>query len=142
MHDVPDTPPGRGPDDRAGQESRALAWQYGLTSIVQLGPDPETKRLTDSRGIDVACVDMTSSDAPKRDVSDSHTSGARGAAENVESALRILRPGGTLLSVGVSCVAISKSPWKHAAPLSRPVVAQVAMSRRPRPCYAPTAKNR
>jgi threonine dehydrogenase-like Zn-dependent dehydrogenase len=70
---------------------RALARQYGATLALHPTEDPvgRIQSVTDGRGIDVACVETQASGA--------------GVAENLESASRALRPGGTLMSVGVSC---------------------------------------
>jgi threonine dehydrogenase-like Zn-dependent dehydrogenase len=75
----------------------ALARQYGATAVVQPAEDKAARILsiTDSRGVDVACVDI---------------SDAAGVEENFESALRALRPGGTLSSVGVSCGQLKVPP--------------------------------
>ena len=64
----------------------ALAKQFGATSTVLAGDDPIGKidKITDHRGVDVAIE-------------------ALGFQETFESALRVLRPGGTLSSVGVYC---------------------------------------
>ena len=76
----------------------ALARQYGATATIEAGEDPAERiqTITDSRGVDVACVDMSNGVT-------NHASSARGGNESFECALRALRPGGTLLSVGVSC---------------------------------------
>jgi D-arabinose 1-dehydrogenase-like Zn-dependent alcohol dehydrogenase len=67
-----------------------LARQYGATVTVQTGKDPAAKleAIKVGRGVDVACVDV---------------SNAPGVQEAFESALRALRPAGTLSSVGVAC---------------------------------------
>lgn len=63
-----------------------LARQFGATSTVLAGKDPVAQifNITDHRGVDVAIE-------------------ALGFQETFESALRVLRPGGTLSSVGVYC---------------------------------------
>jgi threonine dehydrogenase-like Zn-dependent dehydrogenase len=63
-----------------------LARQFGATSTVLAGKDPVAQicSITDHRGVDVAIE-------------------ALGFQETFESALRVLRPGGTLSSVGVYC---------------------------------------
>jgi len=64
----------------------ALARQFGATATVLAGQDPVGKiqEITNHRGVDVAIE-------------------ALGFQETFESALRVLRPGGTLSSVGVYC---------------------------------------
>jgi alcohol dehydrogenase len=76
-----------------------LARQYGATVTLQPGEDPVARiqSITVGRGVDVACVEAT------------HASGA-GLTENFERALRALRPGGTLMSVGVSCGQLKVPP--------------------------------
>lgn len=72
----------------------ALALQYGATATVDTREDPTAKILsiTGNRGVDVACIEMTAMPGGEGKI--------RG---NIESASCALRPGGTLLSVGVSC---------------------------------------
>jgi threonine dehydrogenase-like Zn-dependent dehydrogenase len=64
----------------------ALSRQFGATTTVLAGDDPvgQVNKITDHRGVDVAIE-------------------ALGYQETFESALRALRPGGTLSSVGVYC---------------------------------------
>jgi threonine dehydrogenase-like Zn-dependent dehydrogenase len=68
----------------------ALALQFGATAIVPAGENPLSKidMITGGRGVDVACVDVSDSDSLT-------------IQETFSGALRALRPGGTLSSVGV-----------------------------------------
>jgi len=61
-----------------------MAWRFGATSVMPPGPDvaAHIRELTGDRGVDVAIE-------------------ALGIQETFENALRVLRPGGTLSSVGV-----------------------------------------
>ncbi len=88
-----------------------LARQYGATITIEAGEDPASRMqtITDGRGIDVACVEMSND-------MNNDMSSAFGGQETIESALRALRPGGTLLSVGVSCGHLNMAPdgWRAA----------------------------
>ena len=66
----------------------AVATQYGATVALLAGEDPAGKiqTITFNRGVDVVCVDLSND--------------ALDVKETFESALRALRPGGTLSSVG------------------------------------------
>ena len=80
-----------------------LAKQYGATETLLARDDPagRIRTITENRGVDGACVDFTNDDA--------------NVQETFESAMRALRPGGTLSSVGVHGGQLKVSPDVYGA---------------------------